>query len=295
MDPTSLTEAGEFLHTFAIQEDDLKRVRAMGEAVLPRLDEAMDRFYQWLPSLPEYEGLFARPSALRNAREAQAAYWRSFFSGVVDAAYLAERVCAGETHARIGLPLSSYFAGVNYAFTLFCGYLKSGSRETASQTLLSTAKLLHMDTALVVETYSRLLHERVLEQSRAMMEMSTPVSMIWQDILLLPIVGIIDSQRSQGIMEGILSKISTTRARVFIMDISGVAVVDSAVANHLIKITKATQLMGCESLVSGLSPAIAQTIVHLGIDTEQISTFATLRDALEEAFRNCGLAIRQLG
>ncbi|VEB40817.1 Stressosome protein rsbRA [Chromobacterium violaceum] len=111
-----------------------------------------------------------------------------------------------------------------------------------------------MDTALVVETYSRLLHERVLEQSRAMMEMSTPVSMIWQDILLLPIVGIIDSQRSQGIMEGILSKISTTRARVFIMDISGVAVVDSAVANHLIKITKATQLMGCESLVSGLSP-----------------------------------------
>lgn len=78
------------------------------------------------------------------------------------------------------------------------------------------------------------------------------------------------------------------------MDISGVAVVDSAVANHLIKITKATQLMGCESLVSGLSPAIAQTIVHLGIDTEQISTFATLRDALEEAFRNCGLRYASL-
>ncbi|VEB40816.1 Uncharacterised protein [Chromobacterium violaceum] len=110
MDPTSLTEAGEFLHTFAIQEDDLKRVRAMGEAVLPRLDEAMDRFYQWLPSLPSTRACSPAVGAAQRA-EAQAAYWRSFFSGVVDAAYLAERVCAGETHARIGLPLSSYFAG----------------------------------------------------------------------------------------------------------------------------------------------------------------------------------------
>ncbi|WP_158020720.1 STAS domain-containing protein [Chromobacterium sphagni] len=80
-----------------------------------------------------------------------------------------------------------------------------------------------------------------------------------------------------------------------IIDISGVAVVDSAVANHLIKIIKATQLMGCESLVPGLSSAIAQTIVHLSIDTEQISIFATLSDALEAAFRIGGLVIRQQG
>ncbi|UTH75238.1 protoglobin domain-containing protein [Chromobacterium sp. IIBBL 290-4] len=294
MDPSSLADARECLQRFAIQDDDLQRVQAMGEAVLPHLGEAMLHFYEWLPSLPEYEALFSRPSTLRNAQVAQEAYWRSFFRGVIDEAYLAERVCAGETHARIGLPLSTYFAGVNYAFHLFSGYLTSGDRDTVSQLSQSASKLLHLDTALVVETYSRLLQERVMEQGRAMMEMSTPVTMIWQDILLLPIVGIIDSQRSQSIMEGILNKISSTRSRVFIMDISGVAVVDSAVANHLVKITKATQLMGCESLVSGLSPAIAQTIVHLGIDTEQISTFSTLRDALEAAFRICGLAIRQL-
>ncbi|AXE29317.1 anti-anti-sigma factor [Chromobacterium phragmitis] len=295
MDPTSLADAGAFLKTFAVTDEDFRRVREMGETVLPHLDEAMDRFYDWLLAQPDYAGLFARSAALVHAREAQTVYWKNFFSGVVDAGYLAERAAAGATHARIGLPLSTYFAGVSYIFHVFCGYLKTGSREAVSQMILSCGKLLHMDTALVVETYGHLLNEREMEQSRALMEMSTPVSMIWQDILLLPIVGIIDSQRSQSIMEGVLNKIATTRARVFIMDISGVAVVDSAVANHLIKITKATRLMGCESLVSGLSPAIAQTVVHLGIDTEQISTFSTLRDALEEAFRSCGLAIRQLG
>ncbi|WP_158020718.1 protoglobin domain-containing protein [Chromobacterium sphagni] len=103
-------------------------------------------------------------------------YWRRFFHGVADQSYLAERVASGETHARIGLPLRTDFAGVNYALHLFCGQLKSGSRETVSQMIQSCNKLLHMDTALVVETYSRPQQQR--SWSQALMEMSTPVSTI---------------------------------------------------------------------------------------------------------------------
>ncbi len=124
------------------------------------------------------------------------------------------------------------------------------------------------------------------------MEMSTPVTAIWDGILTLPVVGIIDSKRAQDIMNAMLAKISETRAGLIILDISGVAVVDTAVANHLIKITKATKLMGCECTISGLSAAIAQTIVELGIDVGEIHTTATLQDALARAFRILGLDVR---
>ena len=100
-----------------------------------------------------------------------------------------------------------------------------------------------------------------------------------------------DSSRAHEVMNSVLLKISQSRARVFIMDISGVAVVDTAVANHLIKITQATRLMGCESIISGLSPAVAQTIVELGVEVGSIRTTATLRDALELAFRSAGVTL----
>ena len=116
---------------------------------------------------------------------------------------------------------------------------------------------------------------------------------IWQGILLLPIVGIIDSGRAQDIMNAMLTAISETQSRVIIMDISGVAVVDTQVANHMIQITKATRLMGCESTISGLSPSIAETIVQLGIDVGKVKTTATLKDALSSAFRRIGMAIRE--
>ena len=101
---------------------------------------------------------------------------------------------------------------------------------------------------------------------------------------MLPIVGLIDSRRAQNMMNDVLSKIGETQAKVFVLDISGVAVVDTAVANHLIKITKATKLMGCECIISGLSSAIAQTIVELGVDVGSVRTTATLKDAVTMAF-----------
>ena len=126
------------------------------------------------------------------------------------------------------------------------------------------------------------------ELDRAVQEMSTPVTPIWEGILLLPLVGVLDSMRTSDIMNKSLTMISEMRAKVFVLDISGVATVDTAVANQLIKITKATRLMGCEAIVSGLSPAIARTIVELGVNVGEIRTTATLRDAFETALRMVG-------
>ena len=128
-------------------------------------------------------------------------------------------------------------------------------------------------------------------QRRAIMEMSTPVTSIWDGVLMLPLVGVIDSKRALDITARILEEIGSSQATCFILDISGVAIIDTAVANYLIKITKATRLMGCRTLISGLSPAIAQTIVDLGIDVGDVQTTGNLSDALRLAFDNLGITV----
>jgi rsbT co-antagonist protein RsbR len=158
----------------------------------------------------------------------------------------------------------------------------------------SVTKLLHLDTAVVVEEYSRILNENIAEQSHALAEMSTPVTAIWDEILMLPVVGLIDSNRAQGIMHAMLTKVATTRSKVIILDISGVAVVDTAVANHLIKITQAIKLLGCVCMLSGISPPIAQTIVELGVDVGDMITTASLHDAIRDAFKRRGISVQQV-
>lgn len=124
-------------------------------------------------------------------------------------------------------------------------------------------------------------------------QIPTPVNILWEKTLLIPIFGTVDSQRAQEIMESMLKKILEIEAKVVIMDILGVAAVDSAVANHLVKITKSTKLMGCECIVSGISPAIAQTLVQLGVELGDVITTATLRDALGLALERQGLEVRE--
>jgi methyl-accepting chemotaxis protein len=127
--------------------------------------------------------------------------------------------------------------------------------------------------------------EEVQRRSLALLEMSTPVTKIWDGVLFAPIVGIVDSKRAMDILEKTLGSISENRAHTLLLDISGVAVVDTAVANHLIKITKAAVFMGCEALISGISPAIAQTITELGIDLGTVQTTSTIEDALAKVVK----------
>jgi methyl-accepting chemotaxis protein len=131
--------------------------------------------------------------------------------------------------------------------------------------------------------------QEVQKRSLAMLEMSTPVTKIWDGVLFAPIVGIVDSKRSLDIMNKALSSIADTRASTLLLDIGGVAVVDTAVANHLIKIAKAAVLMGCKTIISGISPAIAQTIAELGIDLGSIQTTSTIESALRDSINRPGV------
>ena len=148
---------------------------------------------------------------------------------------------------------------------------------------------------LKVVKFASDISDEVQKRSLAMLEMSTPVTKIWDGVLFAPIVGIIDSKRSVDIMNRALSSISDTRARTLLLDIGGVAVVDTAVANHLIKIAKAAVLMGCKTIISGISPSIAQTITELGIDLGSIQTTSTIESALRESITRPGAGGRTTG
>jgi rsbT co-antagonist protein RsbR len=125
----------------------------------------------------------------------------------------------------------------------------------------------------------------ILQQQQDLMELSSPVSKVWDNVLILPVIGTLDSQRTQVMMENLLDKIVETGCTIAILDITGVPTVDTQVANHLLKTVTAARLLGAECIISGISPAIAQTIVHLGIDLSSIRTKATLQDAMIYAMR----------
>jgi rsbT co-antagonist protein RsbR len=149
---------------------------------------------------------------------------------------------------------------------------------------LKLSKLLDNFAISSFETFIKGREEVILRQTDEITEISTPVIHVWDGVLAMPIIGTLDSARTQIVMENLLQEIVETGSSIAILDISGVPAVDSLVAQHLIKTVSATRLMGAECIISGIRPEIAQTVVHLGIDLSTIITKATLASALKTAF-----------
>lgn len=162
------------------------------------------------------------------------------------------------------------------------------------KSLLTLTNLIDSLSIVTFETYIKGREEVILRQTDEINEISTPVIRVWEGILALPIIGTLDSARTQTVMENLLQEIVNTGSSIAILDISGVPAVDSLVAQHLIKTVSATRLMGAECIISGIRAEIAQTIVHLGIDLSNIKTKASLASALQLAFSMRNVEVRNL-
>lgn len=287
--------ATQLLGRYSIAESDTERLRTFGEAIADQLGAVVDDFYDWLPELPEFAQFFTTMESTQHLRSLQQTYWTEFFQARVDGRYVEGRRRVGHVHATIGLSLHAYFAAMNRMFILLSERAERIQGADAGPTIGVMGKLILLDMSLVSDAFAALTNKTIAEQSEAIMAMSTPVAEVASGILMLPLVGVIDSVRAQDVMSAMLTRIRDTEAKVFILDISGVAVVDTAVANHLIKMTQAAQLMGCECIVSGLSPAIAKTIVALNIDVSRMDTRATLKDAIATAFSRIGVRLSATG
>ncbi|MED5619939.1 STAS domain-containing protein [Ideonella sp. BN130291] len=142
-----------------------------------------------------------------------------------------------------------------------------------------------------MDTYQRSREEVIRRQQEELLELSTPVVKLWDGVLAVPMIGTLDSSRTQLVMESLLQRIVDTGSELAIIDITGVPTVDTLVAQHLLKTVTAIRLMGADCIISGVRPQIAQTIVHLGIDLQGISTKASLADALALAMKRVGYTV----
>ena len=142
-----------------------------------------------------------------------------------------------------------------------------------------------------IEEYTKSREQVIMRQQQELLELSTPVVQLWRDVLALPLIGTLDSARTQVVMENLLQKIIETGASIAIIDITGVPTVDTLVAQHLLKTAAAAKLMGAECIISGIRPQIAQTIVHLGVDLGNVTTKASLADAFRLALQRTGRSV----
>lgn len=200
----------------------------------------------------------------------------------------ASRAQAGFSPAQIAVEV----AGLREPVTsLLRAEVDDPTDEKAQECLLALTVLMGTLRLVVMETTVSAGEELIARQRQQLMEVATPVIKLWEGVIAVPLIGTLDSARSQVVMENLLEAIVEQRARYAILDITGVPTVDSLVAQHLMKTVAAARLMGAECIVSGIRPAIAQTIVHLGIDLGSIITRAGLADALAHALAQQGIVV----
>ena len=154
--------------------------------------------------------------------------------------------------------------------------------------ILELSKLIDQLGLFTTEIHQQAREEVIRRQGEEMLELSTPVIQLWDGILALPIIGTLDSARTQIVMEALLQQVVATRSPIAILDITGVPTVDTLTAQHLLKTVAATRLMGAECIISGIRPQIAQTIVHLGVELTGVVTKASLADAFRVALEKLG-------
>lgn len=251
----------------------------------------IEQFYRHLMSFEEMRVFFQDPKTLDYVKRKQNDYFVKLTEGKYDMEYLENRLLIGAVHERVGLPIKTYLSMYAYYERLVSDQIKSIFQKDpveAFDTFMSLLKLIHLDMIAAIETYTYRRERTIRQQEEAIRELSTPVLRIRDRLLILPIIGLIDAKRAMQITGQLLRAIRDTRSKVVVIDITGVPVVDTETANHLVQTVEAARLLGAEVITTGLSPEIAQTIVRLGVDLSRLNTVGDLQGGIEEAERILG-------
>lgn len=275
-------------------EDDIQRVTAINDLARRYADSVIDDFYHHLLRFEETAAFFDDPKTLERVKSQQKDYFLRLTQGSYDAAYGANRTRIGAVHERIGLPVKSYLGMYNFylravATRLAGAYPNDPQRVLA--TFLSLMKLTFFDIGLAIDTYIYSRERTIVRQQTALQELPTPVLPLREGLLIVPVIGMIDARRARRLTEQLLGAIRGERARVVVIDITGVQELDTQVANHLVQTIEAARLMGAQVILAGISPEIAQTMVRLGIDVTRVVTVGDLQSGIERAERVIGYMV----
>jgi rsbT co-antagonist protein RsbR len=273
---------------------DVVKIAALKELVREHSEEYLATFFHHLAGLDEARALLSNRSALDRARQLKREHLVAMVQGEYGLAYVEQRLELGVLYAKVGLDARVFLGAFHHLLkSVGNAVMKHFERAPIEgfENFMSLKKLAFFDIALIVDT---LVYEReriIRQQQEAIRELSTPVLQIRGRLLLLPIIGVIDTYRARFITENLLRAIRVNRAKVVVMDVTGVASIDSRVANHLLQTVSAARLMGANVIVTGLSSEVAQSLVALGIELTKLNTVGDLQGGLEEAERILGYRV----
>jgi rsbT co-antagonist protein RsbR len=276
---------------------DTDRLRGLHDLAAKYADSVIEEFYDHLLSFDESRTFFTDPAVLQRVKLAQKQYFQELTQGIYDAAYIESRLRIGMAHEGINLPVKLYLGMYSFYLRAIANRFLDAQKDNPTEALLdflSVLKLVFFDMGLAIETYIHQREVTIAAQQEAIRELSTPVLRLRDRLLIMPIIGMIDSHRANQLTQQLLQRIRMDRARVVVMDITGVPTVDSAVANHLIQAVQASRLMGATVIVTGLSAEVAQTLVRLGVDLTKVRTVGDLQEGIEEADRFLGYELTRL-
>jgi rsbT co-antagonist protein RsbR len=291
IDDEEVARRKEFLQ---FRSEDVQALKSLGQVARQYAEPVIEEFYRHILSFEETKTFFRDPEVLERVKRLQKDYFLRLTEGEYGAEYVANRLRIGTVHERINLAPKWYLGMYNFYLRLVANrLLEAFPKEPAKafSAFLALMKLVFLDIGLAVDTYIYARESTMRKQQEAIRELSTPVLQIRDRLLLLPIIGVIDTHRARLITDGLLHSIRDTRAKVVVMDVTGVATIDTKVANHLIQTVTAARLMGAHVIVTGLSSDVAQALVGLGLDLGKLNTVGDLQGGIEEAERLLGYRV----
>jgi rsbT co-antagonist protein RsbR len=276
-----------------LTSDDISRILTLKD-IFNESDRYTEDFFSYLRELGEAPALFGRRDALAEAKRRQRDHLAGWASTNYGRDYVEERIALGLLYSQYGLATRVFLGAFHYLMRTLGGDIMkrfASDPDVAFQRFMSLKKVVFFDIGIITDVLMSERERTISQQQDAIRELSTPVLQLRDGLLILPIIGMIDSQRAKQLTDSLLRAIRANRAKMVVMDITGVAAVDSKVANHLIQTVAAARLMGSTVIITGLSADVAQALVALGVDLGKITTTADLQGGLEEAERLLGYRV----
>jgi len=291
--PSDIERRLEFVN---LGPEDRGRIAAVKADVLDNLDEHIAAFFDHLAKFEEARGLTSRAELLEEAKRLKREHLVAMVAGDYGRDYIDQRFRLGQLYSRTALEVGIFMGAFHNLMASIGRRIMSHYSTDALagfEHFTSLKKVAFFDIAIIVDAMMADREQTIRQQQDAIRELSTPTLQVRDQLLILPIIGLLDTQRAKQLTDSLLRAIRTHRARVVVMDITGVATVDSKVANHLIQTVEAAALMGASVIVTGVSAEVAQSLVTLGINLGRITTLGDLQGGLEEAERILGYTVTQ--
>jgi rsbT co-antagonist protein RsbR len=275
--------------------EDLARIAAIRGAVVQRAEELATLFFNYLGEVEDAREFMRNREAVEQARRMKVEHLIAMVGGEYGLDYALQRLRLARLYTRAGLEQRVFLGAFQHLLRALgaVAMRASASADAGFSSFMSLTKVAFLDVSLMVDVMVAERERVIMQQQEAIRELTTPVLQIRDRLLMLPIIGTIDTHRARLLTENLLHAIRANRAKVVVMDVTGVLAVDTKVANHLLQTVAAARLMGATVIVTGLSSEVAQTLVNLGVDLAGLQTIGDLQGGIEEAEKMIGYEVFQ--